>query len=149
MFLNLYDTGWYIHKRCRDMREYAVWFPIGGCTDRVVESGSRTGHVREEGRILSGLDGSSHGSLCGMRMAFGTALDQMVDKTNESIKAARINFLLQCRSSFMSILSWGRNSLRELGSPENCLRRIWVSMYVEGDPLGRLGTGSPECMFDE
>ena len=70
------------------MREYAVWSPIGGCTDRVVESGSRTGHVREEGRILSGLDGSSHGSLCGMRMAFGTALDQMVDKTNESIKAS-------------------------------------------------------------
>ena len=70
------------------MREYAVWFPRGGCTDRVVESGSRTGHVREEGRILSGLDRSSHGSLCGMRMAFGTALDQMVDKTNKSIKAS-------------------------------------------------------------
>ena len=130
------------------MREYAVWFPIGGCTDRVVESGSRTGHVREEGRILSGLDGSSHGSLCGMRMAFGTALDQMVDKTNESIKAARINFLLECRSSFMSILSWGRELTAGVGKHRKLFEKD-LGMYVEGDPLGRLGTGSPECMFDE
>ena len=81
-------------------------------------------------------------------MALGTALDQMVDKTNESIKASE-NKLPLAVSKFVHVHPVvGKELTAGVGKPRKLFEKD-LRMYVEGDPLGRLGTGSSECMFDE